>query len=118
MYYNSFLPPQGLVKFKPFTPSLFGHACTGLAQKTFAGAPHFEAPLQFFLAAILLFFLRLNFGILLIRGLRLMNSSPRRNQGGKGRDRIAGDEIDEKNPRGLVGGKRRVCVYMYIYIYI
>ena len=138
MYYNSFLPPQGLVKFKPFTPSLSGHACTGLAQKTLAGAPHFEAPLQFFLAAILLFFLRLNFGILLIRGLRLMNSSPRRNRGipsgtetegkrkgrgrgnqrEKGKDRIAGDEIDEKNPRGLVGGKRRVCVYMYIYIYI
>lgn len=37
-------------------------------------------------------------------------------EGGKGRDRIAGDEIDEKNPRGLVGGKRRVCVYVYIYI--
>lgn len=34
------------------------------------------------------------------------------------RDRIAGDEIDEKNPRGLVGGKRRVCVYVYIYIYL
>lgn len=36
----------------------------------------------------------------------------------RGRDRIAGDEIDEENPRGLQRGKRRMCMYIYIYICI
>ena len=36
----------------------------------------------------------------------------------RGRDRIAGDEIDEENPRGLPRGKRRMCIYIYIHIYM
>lgn len=65
MYYKLFsngtvppvLPsPPGLVKFKPSTPFPSRRPYTGLAQKTLP-ALHFEAPLQFFLAAILLFFL-------------------------------------------------------------